>query len=357
MILMNQLNMENDFKVLEVDGEGLVLLFPVTRMGDVALEKWNNIVELCNQSQINALVVIDKTYNKEASRFFSGNIFQGNIKCYVISRPSTEAIYDSQKYIKISTNSWIIQLHDDDEWEGKLTLPTSKSQMVAFQVPFFVGSKNNCTKSHKYDNLPARINFTLIPSVIWNNFTHFIESQSGHIAGSADATLNMIVRDLCLMLHCGDFRYYYNIRHWKNNRNSKAHLSNLSREDGWEQYSSPEIAVINRTIDNLAALSFFSEFYNIDKLSVAMTREMAGFKMSAHKKALLYVQLMLSKLGFHKFERQLLIQLIRSSQVKTIHDLISWLGNFSTLPLLEKRISFWATELAKLQKTLIKEIE
>ena len=334
--------------IVEIKDHGLVILFPVTRVGERAAKKWQQIVKLCNDSQIVGLVVIDKTPNQDARKFFCSQQFEQNHSVWIIIRPSTEAIYDSQKYIKISPNSWIIQLHDDDDWDGSLRLSDSSQNLVAFQVQFFVGSKSKHSKSKNYGELPARVNFTLIPSLVWNRFTGFIESQSGHIAGSADATLNMIVRDVCSLSSNMEFRYYYNIRHWRNNRAGKLHLTQLSREDGWELFSSPEIAIINRTIDNLAALSYFSALYNREKLAAGILRELKTFEISALKRTLLRYQIRLSSIGFGRDRKELLMQLIKASNIKSIPDVIAWLKNLPHLPLLESRKIFWINEMRKL---------
>lgn len=342
----------SDSNYVEVETPGLVILFPITRIGERAEKKWLQIVQLCNESKIAGLVVIDKTTNNDALKFFSNQRFENNHSVWILIRPSTEAIYDSQKYVRISQNSWIIQLHDDDDWNGNLVLPGNHRNLAAFQVQFFVGSKSQHTKNKSNDKLPARVNFTLIPSLVWNRFTSFIESQSGHIAGSADATLNMVVRDVCLFSNILDFSYYYNIRHWNNDKLSKLHLTDLSRQDGWNQFSSPEIAVINRTVDNLAALSYFSNLYDKKKLTEGVLRELKSFEVIGLKKLLMRYKFGLSKFGFKKDRSELLIQLIRASQIKTIPDVIELVRLFPQLPLLESRKIFWVKELSELQKLI-----
>ena len=349
---MHQLRVVDDStnqNLVEIESHGLVILFPVTRVGEQAAKKWQQIVKLCNDSKITSLVVIDKTPNQDALKFFSRQKFEQNHSVWILIRPTKEAIYDSQKFIRISPNSWIIQLHDDDEWDGSLQLFDHNQTLAAFQVGFFVGSKSKHTKSKNYDELPARVNFTLVPSLVWNRFTSFIESQSGHIAGSADATLNMIVRDVCLLSSNLEFSYYYNMRHWHNDRAGKIHLTELSREDGWKHFSSPEIAVINRTIDNLAALSYFSSLYDKEKLSAGILRELKTFEINELKRLFLRCQIGLTKIGFLKSRRDLIIQLANASDIKSLPDLIAWLKNFPQLPLLESRKIFWIKEINKLQ--------
>ncbi len=344
-IVHESLNQES----IQTQNEGLVLLFPVTRVGAIAEIKWRQIVDLCNRSQISSLVVIDKTPNMAATRFFTSQSFQQNHEIWILNRPSTEAIYDSQKFIQLRGNSWIIQLHDDDEWEGKLQLDGASHELTAFQILFHVGSKVEHAKNADYDNLPARVNFTLLPTQIWNRFTAFIESQSGHVAGSVDATLNMIVRDVCFLSNNIEFKYYYNIRHWRNDRAGKGHLTELSREDGWENYSSPEIAVLNRTIDNLAALSYFKDFYDEKKLLSSISRELSSFKLHFMKKMFLYYKLILSKWGYKKNRTELLTKLITASNITTMSDLILWLENLPHLNFIEARRKFWVGAVGELE--------
>lgn len=334
---------------LRIKRKGIVLLFPVTRSDKHAINKWNQLVILCNKSNITSLVVIDKTVNQEARDFFSSQKFTGNLDIWILIRPPSEPIYDSQKYVKIHDNSWIIQLHDDDEWDGKLDLMNVDNTQVAFQFPFFIGTKNEHRSNYKFDNLPSRINFTLIPSFIWNRFTSFIEAQSGHIAGSADATLNMVVRDICVISNLDNFCYFYNIRHWKNNKMSRMHLTDLSKSDGWSSFSSPEIAVINRTLDNLAALSFFSDFYGKEKILEGIQREIKAFRVRKLKWLLLKCQSYSATIGVRKKRRMLVMQLLLCSKIKNLEDVILWLNQLPNLPNLNKRIEFWIKEITKLQ--------
>lgn len=335
-------------KLIKIESEGLVILFPITRVSEQAEKKWLQIVELCNESRIASLVVIDKTPKQEATTFFSTQQFAHNHSVYVLIRQSKEAIYDSQKYIKLAPNSWIIQLHDDDEWDGRLQLLDTTDVLTAFQIPFHVGSKAKHLTSQVYNELPARINFTLIPSLIWNRFTNFIESQSGHIAGSADATLHMIVHDTCLISNNLEFKYYYNIRHWKNDSAGKRHLTELSRQDGWKQFSSPEIAVLNRSIDNLAALSYFADFYTKEKLLAGISRELSALKLGFLKTLVLHSQTLISKMGYKKYRSELFFQLKKVSKISSISDVISCLECFPHVPLLEERMKFWIKELREL---------
>lgn len=334
---------------LQINRQGIVLLFPVTRIGEHAINKWNQLVLLCNKSKITSLVVIDKTANREALNFFSNQEFIGNFDIWILIRPASEAIYDSQKYIKLNEKSWIIQLHDDDEWDGSLELKNVTNDQVAFQFPFFVGTKVEHRSNYLFDNLPSRINFTLIPSFVWNRFTNFIEAQSGHIAGSADATLNMVVRDICVISNLDDFCYFYNIRHWKDDKLSRIHLTELSKSDGWGTFSSPEIAVINRTLDNLAALSFFSDLYGEEKILEGIQREIKAFRLRKFKWLLLKLQSYTAVIGVRKERRMLVLQLLMCSKNKSVEDVILWLNQLPALPHLNKRVEFWIKEITKLQ--------
>ena len=53
--------------------KSLVVLLPVTRVGEVNIRNWERILQVIAKSEVMALVVLDKTPSAEATEFFSNH--------------------------------------------------------------------------------------------------------------------------------------------------------------------------------------------------------------------------------------------------------------------------------------------
>jgi hypothetical protein len=345
--------------------KSLVVLLPVTRIGEKNIQNWERILQVIARSEVMALVVLDKTPSADASDFFSNHENLLNSDIYLVRRTPGEAIYDSQSVVTIDRDLWILQLHDDDEWDGVLTLPNEANDLELFSPNFILAGKHGSEILSWELSPPARINFTALPACVWNRFTLFIRSQGGHAAGSVDSTLNLMSRLICEYKTMVTFDYKYNNRHWENQKEAKKNLEKLAREDGWENFSSEEIQLLNRRIDALSAFIFFHDLMpnNLESVRLSLIYD---FKLSIKKRLHLHLRILLysfyriikvanfiytknaDKIELHKIiKNRIKIDklILLSTKIRTEQDIISLVkliqasGTFS---LLKKRFEFWS---------------
>jgi hypothetical protein len=357
--------------VINLNAEpSLVILLPITRTSNTARANWAKILEILETSEIKSLVVIDKTPKKEATLFFRESFKFDEIDLYILHRPSSEPIYDSQGYVTIDNGLWILQLHDDDQWTGSLALPKDAQEYDLFSTNFYFTSNSNSESINWDESPPARINFTLLPSQVWNQFANFIRFQGDHAAGSVDYTLNLVSRLICRHRSIVTLDYYYDNRHWQNRRQSSKNLRKLAIQDGWSGLASVEIQLLNRSIDNLAALSFFKELIPKDKLKEATLNLMKTFYPTLKRRILtimrhqlfLILESILSCLirinnstTLRNYQSQLesyqrLNRIIKKSwKIESKIEILQLIQEFQDSqdhPLLTKRFAFWKAMLA-----------
>lgn len=347
----------------------VVMLLPVTRVGARYEATWRRIIEIVDKSNANALVVIDKTPKGEASEFFQTNFGLSGPDLYVARRDSSEAIHDSQGFINLDENLWILQVHDDDQWDGILRIPENAGKLEYFEVDFFIEEKDGRRKTGADDSPPARVVFSLLPSLIWNRFAEFIQQEGGHVAGSVDSTLNLVTRLSCKRSQITGFTYTYDNRHWEDRKIATKHLEVLASQDGWTKLTSVEISLVNRTIDGLAALAFFGEYIPEEVKRQAQINLLNSFKPSAKKKLLVvsryatfsFARVLLKGLGMVIRAESILRlsgyisrtweldRVLRQSwKIESIGDVINLINQFQDsgdFPLLEKRFQFWKAQL------------
>jgi hypothetical protein len=267
--------------------------------------------------------------------------------------------------VKIDDSLWILQLHDDDAWSGCLALPDHSSGFQLFSTNFYFHGKS-LTECVDWDNSPpARINFTLIPGTIWNRFTEFIEAQGGHVAGSVDSALDLVSRLICEHHTMHSFHYVYDNRHWGNRRRASKNLSVLALQDGWSEFASPDIQILNRNIDYLAALLFFRDLIPNTEFAIAESKLFLNFQPSIERKTLIYAQslslnliysilkgaLYIYSLGFLVKLQKRILKLMRLNQtiqkswkIKTQNDICTLGEELLTsgrFPLINVRFKFW----------------
>ena len=348
----------------------VVVLLPVTRVGPKYEAKWARVIDIIERSKANALIIIDKTPNGEASVFFRKNFDLSDSDLYVARRSLNEAIHDSQGFINLDKNLWILQIHDDDEWDGIPYIPESADKLDFFEVDFYIEGKDGRRKAGADDSPPARVIFSLLPALIWNRFAEFIKQEGGHVAGSVDSTLNLVTRLSCRRSQISGFTYVYDDRHWSDRKIATKHLLKLASEDGWGRFTSVEISLVNRSIDGLAALSFFGKFIPNEEAERARAEVLGTFKPSTKKRwlivsriSLLSVALvllrfvsiggrvetlapMLERVGrIHEVDK-----LLRHTwEIDSVQDVLTQIEEFHNsgeFPLLERRFSFWKEQLS-----------
>ena len=133
------------------------------------------------------------------------------------------------------------------------------------------------------------MNFTILPSQIWNRFSEFISAQGGHVAGSVDSTLDLVSRAICTRRHISSFTYVYNNRHWNQRRKATKNLEVLARQDGWSFLSCVDIQLINRAIDGITAIEFFRDLIPESKVNECRNQEFRKLSLTHRRRFLLRV--------------------------------------------------------------------
>jgi hypothetical protein len=349
----------------------VVILLPITRTSYKSQANWSKILEILEKSEVSAIVILDKTPNAEASTYFC-DFFQFEfIDLYLVRRPPSEPIYDSQGAISIGDGLWIIQLHDDDQWAGSLAIPEDAQENELFSINFYFGGEPDSNYIEWEKSPPARINFTLLPSKVWNHFTKFIGSQGGHVAGSVDSTLNVVSRLICNHRTLTTFDYYYDDRHWENRREASENLRKLALQDGWSKLASVEIQLLNRNIDNFVAIDFFESLIPRDKIESAKVEMLRIFQPTLKRRILILARHQIffilgalyrtkhvvrksTEVGdlelFVTHQQKLNRVILKSWKFRSNAQILHLVEEFQEakdFPLLNSRFSFWKSFLVK----------
>ena len=368
MIQISEENENSNLLIENRDGrKNIVILFPMTRGIDANLLRWQKLISTVNRSNVAALVLIDKTPFRQATKYFVEKEKEILADVFIIQRPRTEPIHDSQSRIRLKNNLWIIQLHDDDEWDGALEIPFGTNENSIIKTNFTIendGLKTNIDNPNWPD---CRSIFSLLPAKVWNRFVDLIIAQGGHVAGSIDSSLNLPVSLIKPSLINLDFRYFYDNRHWKSKRLSKEHLIQLTKEDGWGKFATVDISLVSRAIDGIASLIFFSDLYSDLELEVQLKNWIEATKphslriFSRRVETLFLVllrgilgiipesrsQSLMASLNMSVLYRSILLSTWDASQVKDYLSTIETLMQIQFLAQLQSRFKFWETQLKK----------
>ncbi len=335
---------------------------PITRSGSSSKSKWGATVSFVENSEIEFLVIVDKTNDGSATEYFMENFNFPNRNLYILPRSIRESHYESLGSIQLDENVWVMQLHDDDDWEGFVTLPNVVDPFAAYYSRFCIKNQTDEFMEEKDFSYPARINFTLIPSHIWNKFSLIIQDQKFHVAGSMDSTLNLMVQLTCKLLPISDFAYFYDNHNWAGRLASRRSLLKLTEKDGWGIWATVDIALLSRLIDNLSCLDYVAEFTEVEAMNVAYESLMQQFKPRLRRRILNGLEILFLKsmsivglpslLKFRGIDlnRNTRLQLARAmfirnswstKQLTDVIDLIRQLENMENLGKLQDRFHFW----------------
>ena len=347
----------------------VVLIMPITRSEKVSKSKWAAVVSFVENSEIETLVIIDKTSDGSATRYFMENFNSPCQNLYVLPRSIGESHYESLGSIQLRENMWVMQLHDDDEWEGHVKLPKTIDPVAAYYSKFYIKNKSEKFIEEKDFSTPGRINFVLIPAHIWNKFALLVQDQKYHVAGSLDSTLSLMVRLTCKLLPIPDFAYYYDNHNWAGRVASRRSLLKLTKKDGWGVWATTDIALLSRLLDNLSCLSYVQEFAEAEAANLAFMNLMQQFDPRLRRKILIGIEILALKaltsirvilpLGFKGIELQENLELklsralfIRDSwsieDLPAVINLVRKLENRKQFPILQERFHFWHIALQTL---------
>ena len=347
------------------DDKKIVILFPMTRTGEHSIFRWESLIDTVNLSEVSNLVLIDKTKNFVATDYFiqAGERIIPNL--IILQRPLSEAIHDSQKSIRIQEGSWIMQFHDDDDWNGTLEIPKGIDSNSVLRTNFTVVSGMKHIEIADLTWPDCRSIFSLLPAKLWNRFTDLIHKQGGHVAGSIDSSLNLAVNLMATDQLIPNFTYIYDNRHWSTRRSSAMSLAKLTIEDGWKTFPTIQMSLVGRAIDGIACLIFFEEFYKTEELRIKLNQWIADSKpnklriltMSIHYLNLCAVNNILKifpkRVSAFAIERcQLSINysriILSAWNAAEVHEYLSVIENlifFETSPVLQVRFAFWKNQL------------
>ncbi len=347
----------------------VVLISPITRYDKNSSDKWHAVLEIVEKSEVATLVVIDKTEEGRATDFFMKNFEYSNRQLFVLPRSIQDTLFDSVGEIMLDQNMWVMQLHDDDKWKGKICLPVLADYKTVYYSDFYLFSNSKGLTRFLDFSLPNRIVFSLVPSVLWNRFSKLIQDQSYHVPGSFDFTYNLMARLSCKFEFLGGFSYEWNDNNWKSTKDSKSHLIGLALRDGWGNWSSPEIAIFNRSVDSLVSLNYVIDFLSNEILSDEITQLIANFQPSKRKRLKftfltpilfgagklqrVFFGMLRKDLSKSNFQDKVRLHrfMLKTWKIQTILDLcilISELEGYSNFELLMSRFKFWRQVLSDL---------
>ena len=371
MIQITKVNDDSDVVIENLEEKkNIVILFPMTRGKEANLLRWQKLISTVNTSKVAALVLIDKTPLFQATNYFVGIEKEIFTDVFIIQRPSTEPIHDSQSRIRLKDNLWIVQLHDDDEWDGVLEIPVETNENSIIKTNFTIvndGLKTNIDNPNWPD---CRSIFSLLPAKVWNRFVDLIIAQGGHVAGSIDSSLNLVVSLIKPSLINSDFRYFYDNRHWESKRLSKTHLIQLTKEDGWEKFATVDISLVSRAIDGIASLIFFRDFYSELEFEIQLKNWIEATKphylriLSRRVETLFLVVLrgilgiipgpltrsLMVSFNMSVLYRKILLSTWDASEVKDYLSIVETLMQIQFLTKLQSRFNFWESQLKKYKK-------
>lgn len=350
----------------------IVLVFPITRDVEESPTQWKALLDFADKSDIRTLLVIDKTERRSATEYFMKYFALDDKNLIVLPRSIKDSLFDSVGEIVLDRNMWIIQVHDDDRWRGKITFPGAINAETVYSFEFYLQSESKDISKIDDYSMPNRIVFSLVPTIIWNKFSRLVRDESYHVAGSLDFTLNRMAQLACKFEHHSGFEYFWKDDNWNTSKNAITHLTRLAESDGWKEWSSPEIANLNRSIDCLASLNYLKDTLSPTAIEVETSQLMKGFSPSTKRKMkysvlkpALYVEIVFRKIlpskrgsngqKIRKLQRQLnLYKFIeRTWQLQSIADLIDLIEHIESLNRFEKlhtRFQFWKLSLSELNK-------
>ena len=352
----------------------IVLISPITRSDENSREKWRTVLEFFGESEINTLLVIDKTESGIATDYFMNHFEFKNKQLFVLPRSIQDTLFDSVGEIVLDDNMWIFQLHDDDKWNGKITLPSTPNHETVYYSDFYLYSESRGFTKFLDFSMPNRIVFSLVPSILWNRFSKLIQDQNYHVPGSFDFTYNLMARLSCKFEYRAGFIYEWKDDNWNSTKNSNNHLIGLAKRDGWKEWSSPEIANFNRSVDSLVALTYIEDFLTKDVLSAEIIRSLTTFQPSKGKRTKYFCTTpflkgrgMLEKGYFALLgkdssnsvqQKQVSLRkfILSTWNIRTINDLINLiieLESMNNFAVLQTRFRFWRLALNQLEKGTI----
>ncbi len=352
----------------------IVLIFPVTRDVSKNPDTWKAVLDFVEKSDINTVVVIDKTKQSTASDYFMKNFEHINKRLFVFPRSIKDTLFDTVGEITLDKNMWIIQLHDDDHWSGNLALPFNPDPLTVYYSDFYLYSELKGLTKFLDFSMPNRIVFSLVPSIIWNKFTALIQAQNYHVPGSFDFTFSLLARLMGKFEYISGFIYEWKDDNWSSGKISKRQLIGLAERDGWGTWSSPEIANFNRSVDSLVALNYLTNYVDRNSRNLEIAQSLKTFQPSTTKRIqlicltnLLHCRVLIRKVflavlnrdirsGISEQHLELYKFIIKTWSIRTLRDVICLLTELESMrkfEALQERFKFWISTLNVVERGTI----
>lgn len=350
------------------DSKKIIVIFPITRYKDSNQWRLEKLIRTVNDSDVSSLVIFDKTEDFSATTFFAKAEPAITPNLIIFQRPISEQTHDSQRLLKAPPGTWVIQLHDDDDWDGFLRIPDSTDEDSIIFTSFFDVSRGTSRFIAEIDQPECRAVFSLLPSKFWNRFTELISLQGNRVAGSIDSSLNSCARIYSTKSVTPLFAYKYDNRHWATRKSAKKQLIRIATEDGWPIKSAIQLSLVGRKIDAIACLMFFQDFFSPDdrlkEISKWMTQKnprrsriifaktiVAFGKVFSKFSALdRYKKLHLFRIGTEYFHANRVM--VSSWTALCYQDLLATITLLEASPEFDKlrpRFIFWRSQLSKEQ--------
>lgn len=337
----------------------LIFLFFSTRIEEENINIWRKISEMAISMPYASFFLFDKTPNGELSFFYQNLDALYNFQnIHISNRSQTEFALDTLSSLFFVGHSWVMQLHDDDNWFGEIIdINTWKSfQVIKPNQGFSIG-KDRFNFNKKF---PASIQFCFVPSHVYVIFTKFLRDQKGNVPSSSDHILMYLSELLCEFVGIKSFTYLYDSKHWSSRKKSRLELARLSKIEGWREWSGSDISMINRNIDRLISLIYIRNHLSKTTFELELKSNLARMKPSTIRiifnSVLFFVFRLISnllwnspksyskvrsKLEFLGFKREFWAANSITSTIKVI-DSYNLEVKF---PELEHRVHFWLEKL------------
>jgi hypothetical protein len=312
-------------------------------------------------------VIFDKTEDFSATSYFIKAEQGITPELIIFQRLRTEQTHDSQRFIKAPPGTWVIQLHDDDDWDGFLKIPNSTDEKSIIFTSFFEVNPSLSRLIMEIDQPECRTIFSLLPSKFWNRFTELICAQGNHVAGSIDSSLNSCARIYSTKSKTSQFEYKYDNRHWSTRKSAKKQLFRIANEDGWPIHSTIQLSLVGRKIDAIACLIFFQDFFSpedsLKEISKWITQKNPRRLRIIYAKTIVTLGRGFSKIFAlerykkHSFYRigteyfkanRVLVSSWAALDCKDLVETINFLEEMPEIEKLRPRFIFWKSQLSKM---------
>lgn len=207
--------------------KGVVLLCPISRTLSLNFHL-QRIGSLLESQSVGGAIIINKTRERNLSGKLSGVNKTKFIEELI--RPPSEPIFISQSLVSINEGQWIMQVHDDDDFHGRIDIdPGLLEDHNKHFVPNLYLLREKAKVVDLTSEFPNHAIFTAVPSRTWNAFTSVIKSSNPILTNHLDYVLSRCAKLANIHTYLPTFSYYYNATNWSGTE-LKRHSRKLYQE-------------------------------------------------------------------------------------------------------------------------------